>query len=133
MNSRIKELRKHLNINQENFGTRIGVSRSTIANYETGAREPLDAVVTSICKEFSVNELWLRTGSGEMFRQISREEELANLIGKHLLSCDPSFKHRLISVLLRMSPDEWEMLERKAQELLEETKKADSEESAESH
>ena len=133
MNSRIKELRKHLNMNQTEFGARIGVKQTAVAGYENGLRVPIDAVVTSICKEFSVNELWLRTGSGEMFRQISREEELANLIGKHLLSCDPSFKHRLISVLLRMSPDEWEMLERKAQELLEETEKADSEESAESH
>lgn len=124
MNNRIKELRKHLNMNQEEFGARISVSRSAVAGYETGIRVPLDAVIASICKEFSVNENWLRNGEGEMFRSMSREEELASMMSK-LLSCEPGFKHRLISVLLRMNESEWEMLEQKAQELLEETKKAD--------
>lgn len=124
MNNRIKELRKHLNMNQEEFGARIGVKRSTITNYETGDRVPLDTVVSSICKEFGVNENWLRNGEGEMFRSMSREDELYALFGKFMKS-DPSFKHRLISVLLRMDESEWEMLEQKAQELLEETKKAD--------
>lgn len=128
MNNRIKELRKHLNMNQEEFGLKIGVGRSTIAGYETGARTPIDAIIASICKEFGVSEKWLRTGEGEMMRAVSREEELASMMGK-LLHCDPSFKHRLISVLLRMDESEWNMLERKAQELLEEMKKADSFES----
>lgn len=124
MNERIKELRKYLNMNQEEFGARIGVKRSTITNYETGDRVPLDTVVSSICKEFGVSEVWLRTGEGDMMRAMSREEELSAMMGK-LLTCEPSFKHRLISVLLRMDEGEWEMLERKANELLEEIKKAD--------
>ena len=128
MNNRIKELRKHLNMNQTEFGSRIGVKQGTIAGYENGLRTPLDTVVSSICKEFGVSEKWLRTGEGEMMRAVSREEELASMMGK-LLHCDPSFKHRLISVLLRMDESEWNMLERKAQELLEEMKKADSFES----
>ena len=128
MNNRIKELRKHLNMNQEEFGARIGVKRSTITNYETGDRIPLDTVVSSICKEFGVSEAWLRNGEGKMMRELSREQELSSMMSK-LLNCDPSFKHRLISVLLRMDEAEWEMLERKANELLEEIKKADSFES----
>lgn len=104
-------------MNQEDFGARIGVKRSTITNYEAGDRVPLDTVISSICREFGVNELWLRTGEGEMMRSVSREEELANMMG-NLLTCEPGFKHRLISVLLRMNEDEWEMLERKANELL---------------
>ena len=124
MNERIKELRKYLNMNQEEFGARIGVKRSTITNYENGDRVPLDAVVSSICKEFGVSEVWLRTGEGDMMRAMSREEELASLFSK-LLTCEPGFKHRLISVLLRMDESEWEMLERKADELLAEIKKAD--------
>ena len=124
MNTRIRILREHLNMNQEDFGAKIGVRRSTITNYETGARIPLDTVVSSICREFNVNEVWLRTGEGEMFRDTSREEELAALMGE-FLSSPPSFKHRLVSVLLRMDESEWEVLERKANELLEEMKKAD--------
>lgn len=129
MNNRIKELRKHLNMNQTEFGARIGVKQGTIAGYENGLRTPLDTVVTSICKEFGVSEWWLRNGEGDMMKPVTREEELATLMGK-LLNCEPSFKHRLIAVLLRMDPSEWEMLERKAQELFEEMKKADPEGSA---
>ena len=115
MNNRIKELRKHLNMNQTDFGAKIGVKQGTIAGYENGMRVPLDTVISSICREFGVNEL---------FVTLSREEELADMMSK-LLTCEPSFRHRLVSVLLRMSDDEWEMLERKALELQEELKKAD--------
>ena len=124
MNNRIKELRKHLNMNQTDFGAKIGVRQTTVAGYENGMRVPLDTVISSICREFGVNECWLRNGEGEMFVTLTREEELADMMSK-LLTCEPSFRHRLVSVLLRMSDDEWEMLERKALELLEEIKKAD--------
>ena len=76
MNERIKELRKHLNMNQTDFGARIGVKQGTIAGYENGIRVPLDAVVTSICKEFGVSETWLRTGEGEMFADARDDFEL---------------------------------------------------------
>lgn len=124
MNERIKELRKHLNMNQDSFGKRLGVTGPAVSRMESGDRQPSDQVILSICREFGVNEIWLRTGEGDMMRAMSREEELSVMMGK-LLTCEPSFKHRLISVLLRMDEGEWEMLERKANELLEEIKKAD--------
>ena len=67
MNQRLRELRKALNLNQTEFGNRIGVKQSTITGYETGNRIPLDSVIISICREFNVNENWLRSGDGEMF------------------------------------------------------------------
>ena len=67
MNERIKNLRKILNLNQSDFGNKIGVRQTTIAGYENGSRQPIDAIVASICREFRVNEEWLRTGEGEMF------------------------------------------------------------------
>lgn len=66
MNERIKELRKALQLNQTEFGSRIGVKQTTVAGYENGTRVPLDAVISSICREFDVNEDWLRNGEGEM-------------------------------------------------------------------
>lgn len=68
MNTRIKLLRKYLNLTQLEFGQRISVKPNTVTNYETGLRTPSNAVITSICREFGVNEIWLRTGEGEMFR-----------------------------------------------------------------
>lgn len=123
MQSRIKELRKHLGLNQTEFGARIGVKQTTVAGYENG-RAPLDTVISSICREFDVNEVWLRTGEGDMLRARSRNDELAAFFGD-LLKSEPDFRHRLVSVLSRLSVDEWELLEKKARELAEEMEKAD--------
>ena len=67
MNERIKSLRKRLNMTQEQFAARLGIKRGAIANYEIGRNVPVDSVVSLICREFGVNEAWLRTGEGEMF------------------------------------------------------------------
>ena len=67
MEERIKKLRKALDLTQQEFADRIGIKRNTIANYESGRNEPIDSVISLICREFNVNEKWLRTGEGEMF------------------------------------------------------------------
>lgn len=73
MNERIKELRKVLNLTMEKFGERVGVTRSAMSNIENGNRNLTEQMLRSICREFSVNEEWLRTGKGEMF-VISRND-----------------------------------------------------------
>lgn len=67
MNERLRKLRKTLNMSQTTFGKRVGLKQSTITGYETGNRIPLDSVLLLICKEFNVNEEWLRYGKGKMF------------------------------------------------------------------
>lgn len=62
--SRIKKLRKALDLTQQEFSLKIGVKRNTIAKYETGRGDPIDAVISLICREFNVSEEWLRTGAG---------------------------------------------------------------------
>lgn len=61
-------MRKSLNLTQQEFADRIGSKRNTIAKYETNANTPSTAVISLICREFNVNETWLRTGEGEMFK-----------------------------------------------------------------
>ena len=65
---RIKKIRRELNLTQQEFAERIGIKRNTIANYETGRNDPVDSVISLICREFNVREEWLRTGEGEMFK-----------------------------------------------------------------
>lgn len=122
MKDRIKEIRTTLGLSQIEFGLRVGVKQGTVAGYENGARVPLDAVVASICREFNVNEAWLRTGNGEMFRPTRRNDEITAFFGD-ILTSDPDFRHRFISVLARMTPDEWAILEAKIKEIAGETKK----------
>ncbi len=74
------------------------------------------------CAEYNVSESWLRTGEGDMFRPVSRDEEIAAFVGD-ILGEESDFRRRFVAVLARMTADEWALLERKARELLEDTKK----------
>ena len=76
MKDRLKLLRSTLGLTQEKFAERLNIKRNTVANYEIGRNVPIDAVVSLICKEFNVNEQWLRTGSGDMFKERSPSEEI---------------------------------------------------------
>lgn len=67
MKDRIKHLRKALGLTQDEFANKLNVKRGAIANYEIGRNEPIDAVISLICREFNVNERWLRFGEGDMF------------------------------------------------------------------
>lgn len=92
MNERIKKLRKALDLTQREFGERIGVKGNTIAQYEIGRNEPIDAVISLICREFSVSETWLRTGEGEMFQPLSPDDELSQVFSAIAASDDELIK-----------------------------------------
>ncbi len=115
MKERIRELRKALGLNQTDFGERIGVKQTSIAGYERGARFPLDTVITSICREFNVNEEWLRNGTGEMFIEMNRQQKLANMTAMLFKEEENSFKNRLFAALAELDEDEWELLEKIAE------------------
>lgn len=124
MDERIKALRRALGLTQQELAERIGVKRNTVAQYEIGRNPPTDTVVTLICREFNVNETWLRTGEGDMFLQRTRDEELAAFFGD-ALSGEPDFRRRFLAVLSRLSAEEWELLEHMANKLVSEMKKED--------
>lgn len=124
MNERIKEIRKALNLTQTEFGDRIGVKQGSIASYESGRRDPVDAVLLAICREFHVNESWLREGVGEMFVATSRDEDIASFVATALQGTGDNFQRRLLSVLSRLSAEEWEWIEQKAREVLGENENA---------
>lgn len=76
MKEQLKKLRKHLYMTQQAFADKIGMKQNTIAQYEMGRTIPSDAIVFSICREFGVNEEWLRTGEGEMFEELTEQQKL---------------------------------------------------------
>ena len=122
MNERIKAVRLALGISQEEFGKRLGVTRGAITNIELNKVEPKPLFVDLICREFNVNEDWLKNGAEPMFLQRSRNEEPSAFFGD-LLNGEPDFKHRLISVMSRLSVDQWQMLADMANMLVEEMQK----------
>lgn len=85
MKDRIRKIRRDLDLTQQEFADRIGIKRNTIANYETGRNEPIDSVISLICREFGVNEEWLRDGTGDM-RVPDPDNELEALAKKYKLT-----------------------------------------------
>lgn len=76
MNERVRELRKALNMTLEVFGAKIGIKKSSLSQIENGVNNLTEQNILLICKEFNVNEEWLRTGEGEMFKQFTEQEKL---------------------------------------------------------
>lgn len=99
MNTRIKLIRENAGLTQEEFGKRIGSARNTIANYETGNRSPSNAVITSICREFNINEQWLRHGIEPM--KIPRDGKLSSYMSE-IITGDDYFIRDLIEVYMEL-------------------------------
>ncbi|MEI3225626.1 MAG: helix-turn-helix transcriptional regulator [Lachnospiraceae bacterium] len=112
MNERLKKLRKNLDLTQQEFANKIGIARGNIGAYEVGKNAPSDAVISLICKQFNVDENWLRTGEGEMFIKQTRDEQIASFIGTIQSNEDDSFKKRFVSMLSALDESDWEVLEK---------------------
>lgn len=106
MGERIRALRKELKMNQNDFGLRIGLASNTITNYETDRRNPSNQVLELICREFNVNEDWLKNESGEMFVKITPDENLAFFMGQLLSKQDDTPKKMFFRAMSKL-PDEW--------------------------
>ena len=111
MNERIKELRKTLGLSQEAFAERLGLKGSAVSLVECGRRNVTNQNVTAICREFGVNEEWLRTGSGDMFEEMSRAEKAAQIVGAALGSGDEFILNTFIA-LGQLSTAEWELVKK---------------------
>ena len=127
MNERIRLLRKELGLNQSDFGNKIGVKQGTVAGYESGARTSLDAVVSSICREFDVNEEWLRTGEGEMFEQMTEQQKLLKYTGMLLKDKDSAIVNAIQSFIVtyeQLDDTSKATLEKIAQQFIDNLKKS---------
>lgn len=111
MRDRIKTIRKNAGMTQQQFAERLGVSRNTIATYETSVRIPIDAILVSICREFGVREEWLRTGQGEIYVKTTPDLELSKWFGQILKEEDTSFRKRFFLALVSLKEEEWQSLE----------------------
>lgn len=116
MTERLKTVRKALHLTQQDMADRLGLKRNTIATYEIGKAQPSDRTIADICREFNINEAWLRTGEGDMCQPVTRDQAITDFMAG-ILKGEPDFRTKLIGVLARLSEEEWVMLERRAREL----------------
>lgn len=116
MNGRIKKIRLESGLSQEAFGKRIKIRRSSVSKIETGENSPSDQTISLICKEFNVNEEWLRTGKGgdeNRYVQATPYQKAYNRFGYIMENSSPS-KKATLSMLLELLytvPDEtWDSI-----------------------
>ena len=112
---RIRFLRKdHLNLTLKEMSEKLNVSLSNLGNIETGKINATPRFLADISREFGVNQTWLETGDGEMFKTPSIDEEIAEFVGTALNGNSDPFKRRVLLALSRMDEAGWQ----KAKEFL---------------
>lgn len=124
LGERIKWIRTECKETQEVFAGKISIKRNTLAMIESQNKNTSDLVISAICREYNVNEMWLRTGEGDPFKQLSRYEELSSFFGDLMMS-EPDVRHRLIGAIMNADLEELRMVERFAWRWVEEMKKTD--------
>lgn len=123
---RVKQIRKEAGLTQQQFADRLGLKQNSIAQIE-GGRNTSDQTIRTICKEFNVNEAWLRDGIGEPHTKQSWEEEVAQFVFSTFQSEEESFQKDLLRVLARLPLDQWEVLGNIAKQLYLEQQKREKE------
>ena len=111
MNERIRELREALKRSQDEFAKELELSRNYISLVENGQRNLSSQSIKLLCSIHNVNEEWLRTGNGEMFQPITKNDEISKLFGEVLKDNEGDFRRRLINALAKLDDAGWEMLE----------------------
>lgn len=127
MNERLKKLRKTLDLTQQKFADRLGVKRNTVGQWECGINAITDQVVFSICREFDVNEEWLRTGEGEMFEQMTEQQKLLKYTGMLLKDKDSAIVNAIQSFIVtyeQLDDTSKATLEKIAQQFIDNSKKS---------
>lgn len=119
---RMKYLRKTiLKLNQTDFGKKIGLSQSNVANIEKGRIALTDRNIQLICNTYNVNEEWFCSGKGTPTNELSEQEELAAWMGSIMRpENDGGTKQRIIRILSQLEDDEWEAIEKIAARIAEE-------------
>ena len=118
ISSRISAVIRSSGLTKTAFSKKIGLSQPFVSQLASGDASPSDRTIVDICREFGVSEHWLRTGEGEMFVRLSREEEITKFAMSIVRNPDSEFQRRFISVLAQLTPEQWKLMEQMAHQLL---------------
>lgn len=118
ISARIAAVIKASGLTKTAFAERLNVSQSFVSRLAVGASVPSDRTILDICREFNVSERWLRTGEGEMFVQLSREEEITKFAMEVIRDPASEFQRQLIATMARLEPAQWKLMEQMLDELI---------------
>ena len=122
MKDRITYIIQKNDITKSKFAEKLNVSQAFISQMCSGFKTPSDRTIADICREFGVNEVWLRTGEGEPFQERSREEEIMRFAVQTVKGSN-EFRKALAAMLGKMTPEDWQNLEHLYDLFTEEYKK----------
>lgn len=111
LNERINYLIKSLGMKKTAFAEKLNVSQAFVSQLCSGVKQPSERTIQDICTKFNVNEEWLRTGKGEIFIMLSRNDEISKFVGELMKEEEDSFKNRLIAGLAALDDTGWDVLE----------------------
>lgn len=120
MNERIKTLRKELGLSQDVFAEKLGLTKNYISLVENGNRNLSEQSIKVLCSTLHVNEEWLRTGTGAMFKSRTKEQEIGAFVSEMMALKDDNFQKKFVSALTRLTVKDWENLAEIAKKLLDE-------------
>ena len=106
---RVKEVLKRSKLTQAEFASRISISQQYLSQICNGKKIPSDRTISDICREFNVNEIWLRTGEGEPFEAESRDEEIMRFAAQTIKGSN-EFRKAMVSMLAQLDAEDWEAL-----------------------
>lgn len=119
MKNRILKIRKDSKLNQEDFGLRLNLTKNYISLIETGNRIPSDRTISDICREFNVNEDWLKNGTGDMYKE--KDGSFSELLVE-LEDSGDDFIKSLITVYMGLDEDSKSALRKIAKGMAEKYK-----------
>ena len=122
MNERIKQIRKLSNLTQQEFADKIKVKRNTVATYEMGRSIPSDSAIALICREFNVNENWLRNGEGPIYTE--RDGSFTEMLSD-IDDSDDDFIKNIIKIYMELDEDSKAALKKVAKKMAEKYQKQD--------
>lgn len=126
MKDRIEYIIESANIKKIDFAKRLNVSQPFVSQMCSGAAKPSDRTIQDICREFGVNEVWLRTGEGEPFQERSREEEIMRSAVQTVKGSN-EFRKMLAYMWAQLDEEDWANLEKIYNKQLQKLKKSDRE------
>lgn len=109
MKERIKMVREQNNLSLTRFADVLGLTVSAVSLYESGKREPSNAVLTSISKTFGISLAWLKTGEGPMEDPLLDDAAAGKILDSYRNM--PERLRMLVDALVEMDPEWWKTLD----------------------
>ena len=109
INDRIKKVVDDSRLTKTEFAKKINISQPTVSMFCSGKANPSDRTIADICREFRVNETWLRTGEGKMRIDSSQRDQLEHLFAD-VLTTAPDKRSAFVASLDSLPPEFWDMV-----------------------